>query len=97
MNNCDYVTLTSMSLLPSEINSIFPRLIIIKNNLAILGSIPYSWNSWTLSSVIWSDWFPKSIIPMGYFAFTSGYDRKSFIGSRIYSLKINFVSLYSSL
>ena len=31
-----------MSLLPSEIDSISLRLINIKNNLALLGSVPYS-------------------------------------------------------
>ena len=37
-----YITLTSISLLPSEINSISLRLNYIKNNLALLGSAPYS-------------------------------------------------------
>ena len=37
-----YITFTSMSFKPSEINSISHRLIIIKNNLALSGLAPYS-------------------------------------------------------
>ena len=43
-NNSIYITLTSISLLPSEVNSISLRLIIIKKNLAFPGSAQYSCN-----------------------------------------------------
>ena len=42
MDTYNYITLTSMSLFPSLINSISLRLIIIKKNLAFSGSAPYS-------------------------------------------------------
>ena len=47
MNTCDifYKTLTSMSLLPSEINSISVRLFNITNNLALSGLVTYSLNA----------------------------------------------------
>ena len=40
-----YITLTSINLLPSEINSISLRLINTRKNLALSGSAPYSMNS----------------------------------------------------
>ena len=40
-----YIILISISLLPSDINSISLRLIISRKNLAFSGSAPYSKNS----------------------------------------------------
>ena len=40
-----YITLTSMNLLPSQINSISFRLISMKKNLAFSGSASFSMNS----------------------------------------------------
>ena len=49
-----YITLPSMSLLPSEINSISLRLINMTYNLALSGSALYSSNNCNFLGVIWS-------------------------------------------